>query len=74
MKCQVNKKNNTRCDKDGVITVDNIYMCKQHHKTFIKNNNTHQYGTCQDEKTDILNLTIKEYLFSSKIRLVDLDG
>lgn len=72
MKCQVNKKNNTRCDKEGIVTVDNICMCTQHHKTFLKNK-THQYGTCLDEKTNILNLTIKEYLFRSKIKVGDLN-
>lgn len=73
MKCQVNKKDNTRCDKESIIEIDGIWMCKQHQKTYLKNN-YHQYGTCLDEESNILNLTIKEYLFNSKIRLVDLDG
>lgn len=72
MKCQVNKKDNTRCDKDSVMEINNVHMCTQHYKTFNKNK-VHQYGTCLDEKTDILNLTIQEYLFQSKIKLVDLD-
>ncbi len=73
MKCQVNKKDNTRCDKEAVITgEDEIQMCTQHYKTYLKNK-VHQYGTCLDEKTDILNLTIKEYLFRSKIKAKDLE-
>ena len=72
MKCQIKKKNNSRCDKDSSIIQDTIHMCKQHYKTFLKNN-VHQYGTCLDAKTDILNLSIKEYLFEKKIKLIDLD-
>lgn len=68
MKCQVNKKDNSRCDKESVLEFDKIHMCTQHYKTFIKNK-IHQYGTCLDEKTDIINMSIKEYLFRSKIKL-----
>lgn len=72
MKCQVNKKDNSRCDKESVMEFDKVYMCTQHYKTFVKNK-VHQYGTCKDKKIDILNLTIKEYLFASKIKVKDLN-
>lgn len=72
MKCQINKKNDSRCDKESVMEIDNIHICTQHYKTFIKNK-VHQYGTCLDEKTKILNWSIKEYLFQTKIKLTELD-
>lgn len=71
MKCQVHKKDNIRCDKDAVVIEDNVEMCKQHHKTYLKNK-THQYGTCLDIEQKY-NFTIKEYLINSKIRLEDLN-
>ena len=72
MKCQVNKKNNTRCDKESAIVVDDIHMCTQHHKTLLKNN-IHQYGTCLDKEINYRNLSIKEYLFSNKVSVNNLD-
>ena len=73
MKCQVHKKDDTRCDKDSVITHEDIHMCKQHHKTFMKNK-IHQYGTCLDKKSTVCITTIKEYLFSHKIPINHLDS
>ncbi len=72
MKCQINKKNNSQCDKEAVLELENIHMCTQHHKTYMKNK-THQYGTCLEQQTNIQNLTIKQYLFQTKIKLSELD-
>ncbi len=71
MKCQVNKKDNSRCDKESSIVDNNISMCKQHYKAFLKNK-IHQYGTTNDEQQEFDNLTIREYLFSRKIPLSNL--
>lgn len=38
MKCQINKKNNSQCDKDSIINENDLNMCKQHYKAFIKTN------------------------------------
>ena len=72
MKCQIKKKDNSRCDKDSAIVHDKLHMCKQHHKTFMKNN-MHQYGTCLDIDEEYKNLTIREYLYTTKIPLDQLD-
>lgn len=73
MRCQANKKDNTQCDKESVLKED-IYMCTQHYHTFIKNNKTHQYGTCIDDVQDYSYLSVKEYLFSHKISVNDLSN
>jgi hypothetical protein len=72
MKCQINKKNNSQCDKDSIINENDLNMCKQHYKAFVKNK-FHQYGTTKDTEQCFNNLTIKDFLFSRKIQLSNLN-